>query len=106
MEDRQEKLDRRQEQPEEPQPEFEREFIVKNPRGLHSRPGGDLVKLAASLPCEVYFSKNGKTVNGKSMIGVLSLGAKFGDKVTVKTRGSNALEALNRLGALIDSVME
>lgn len=88
------------------QQEFEGEFTVQNPRGLHARPGGDLVKLATSFPCEVYFGKNGKMVNGKSMIGLLSLGPKFGDKMIVRTRGERAEEALAKLGEMIESVLE
>jgi phosphocarrier protein len=86
--------------------EFEGEFTVQNPRGLHARPGGDLIKLACSYPCEVYFGKNGKMVNGKSMIGLLSLGPKFGEKLTVRTKGEKAEEALAKLGEMIESVLE
>jgi phosphocarrier protein len=82
------------------------EFTVKNPRGLHARPGGDLIKLANSFPCEVYFGKNGKMVNGKSMIGLLSLGPKFGDRLTVRTKGERAREAFLKLGEMIESVLE
>jgi|GEM_PF-278372 len=86
--------------------ECEGEFTVKNPRGLHARPGGDLVRLASSFPCEVYIGKDGKMVNAKSMIGLLSLGPKFGDRLIVRTKGERAREAFSKLGEMIESVLE
>ncbi len=81
-------------------------FTVKNPTGLHARPATLLVQKATSFPCEVMIVKDGKEMNAKSIMGIMSLAAKQGDQLTVITNGEKEAEALEAIGAIIESVME
>ena len=51
--------------------------LVKNPIGVHLRPAGDIAEAAIKYKkCEIYLSSSGRTVNGKSLLSILSLGIK------------------------------
>jgi phosphotransferase system HPr (HPr) family protein len=75
---------------------------IKNRQGLHARPAGLLVKEAARFQSEVFFSKNGLEVNGKSIMGVMMLAAEVGSEIAIRAEGTDAKEALEALIALID----
>ncbi len=85
---------------------MEKIFTVKNPTGIHARPATQLVQTANSFPCEVIIEKDGKQMNAKSIMGIMSLAAKQGDKLTVITKGEKEAEALNAIGAIIEAVLE
>jgi phosphocarrier protein HPr len=85
---------------------MQKDFIVQNPLGIHSRPAGDLMKKAKSFPCEVSIIKGTKKVNAKSIVGVLALEMRYGDKVTLATIGEQEEIALNEIGKLLESVLE
>lgn len=54
-------------------------ILVQNPIGVHLRPAGDIAEAAIKFKkCEVYLSSGGRTVNGKSLLSILSLGIKQG----------------------------
>jgi len=68
-------------------------YIIKDPMGFHARPAGLMVKAINKLPCEVKISLNDKTVDGKRLYAVLSLGAKTNDEITITCQGENEKEA-------------
>jgi len=76
-----------------------RELTVANELGIHARPAQHIVKLAARYAAELFLTKDGNRVNGKSIMGVLMLAAEQGSTVTLEADGPDA-EAL--LGALED----
>ncbi|WP_353893099.1 HPr family phosphocarrier protein [Proteinivorax hydrogeniformans] len=76
---------------------------VKNESGLHARPASLFVKEAGKFESEIFIVKDDKEVNGKSIMGVMSLGAKSGTELTIKAEGSDAKEALEALEQLIKS---
>jgi phosphocarrier protein len=78
----------------------EREFKVMNAHGLHARSGALLVKTANRYPCEIKISKDGTSVNAKSIMGVLMLAAGKGSMLTVTAEGEKAEEAVTALGEL------
>ncbi|MGZ9582913.1 HPr family phosphocarrier protein [Paenibacillus marinisediminis] len=84
----------------------QRDYTVKNPRGIHATPAGALVQLASSYSCEVLLIKENQTINAKSIIGLLSLEAKCGETLTVMTVGEQAEKALTDVGKKIESVLE
>jgi phosphocarrier protein HPr len=77
-----------------------REFKVLNAHGLHARSGALLVKTANRFPCDIKISKDGTSVNAKSIMGVLILAAGTGSLLTVTAEGEKALEAVTALGEL------
>lgn len=81
-------------------------FTVQNPQGLHARPASLFVQKATAFPCEIHVSKGGKTINGKSIMGLMSLAIAKGDEVIIETNGDKAEEALQELGNVIEMVHE
>lgn len=66
------------------------EYTVTDDAGLHARPAANLARQAATLASEVAVAFGGKSVNAKSMIAVMSLGAHTGDTVTFTLVGDAA----------------
>lgn len=64
-------------------------YTIKDEQGIHARPAGELVKAAAAYPCKVTISKDGKEVDAKRILGVMGLGVKCGEEITVCTDGEN-----------------
>ena len=80
----------------------ERTVLIVNELGLHARAATKFVQLAGKYPtCEVFVSKDGHEVNGKSIMGVLMLVAAKGSTVTVRAKGADAAAAVAALVHLI-----
>ena len=78
-----------------------REIEIVNKLGLHARPCSKFVKLAGTFDCEVWVTKDGDTVNGKSIMGLMMLAAGIGSKLTIVCEGSDAAGALDAVARLI-----
>ncbi|MCM3163013.1 MULTISPECIES: phosphocarrier protein HPr [Metabacillus] len=77
----------------------EKSFTITSEAGLHARPATALVNAVNSFTADVNLEANGRTVNLKSIMGVMSLGISKGTKVTITASGSDeqaALEAVER----------
>lgn len=79
-----------------------RTVALRNKRGLHARASAKFVTLASELPCPVEVRKDGYTVVGTSIMGLMMLGAAKGDSVTISGEGAGAEEAVDRLAALVE----
>ncbi len=79
----------------------EQTTTIQNRLGLHARPAAEFVKLAAKFQSEISVGKDGMWVNGKSIMGVMTLAAEFGSEVTVRAEGDDAKEALEALVGLL-----
>jgi len=77
---------------------------IKNPTGLHARPASDFCKLANSLGCDIKLEKEGKAINGKSVIAIMSLGVGQGSTLQIRTEGEGEEEALNSLVSYFDTL--
>jgi phosphocarrier protein HPr len=69
---------------------------------MHTRPAAALVKLAAKYKAEFFIEKDGLEINGKSIIGVMTLAAEQGSTMLLKLDGDDEQEALKDLVALVD----
>jgi phosphocarrier protein len=78
-------------------------FKIKNKLGIHARPAGQMVKTASKFSSDVYISKNGNEVNGKSIMGILMLEAGYGSEIVLRLDGDDEFEALQALEDLIDN---
>jgi phosphocarrier protein len=78
------------------------EFIIKNRLGLHARASAKLVQTANRFRSEVFISKEGEEVNGKSIMGILMLAAAIGAKIEVRVSGEDAAEAFAAISQLIE----
>lgn len=75
----------------------EREVEVLNSQGLHARPAALFVQIAAKYDSVVTVSKDGESVNGKSIMGILMLGAQKNSKVILSAVGPDAEQVVNEL---------
>ena len=71
----------------------EKEVVIRNKAGIHTRPASLLVKLAAKFKSDFYIIKEGFQINGKSIIGVMSLAAEYGSTLTLKFDGTDEVKA-------------
>lgn len=65
-------------------------FIVINDKGLHTRPSTELVKCATSFRAQVNLTYQGLVVDGKSLLGILTLAACRGSRIEVEAIGDDA----------------
>lgn len=79
----------------------ERTVEIVNPLGLHARPAAEFVKIAARFTAEISVAKDGYAVNGKSIMGVMTLAAECGSSITIRAEGEDAEEAVDALAALV-----
>ncbi|SCH18543.1 MULTISPECIES: HPr family phosphocarrier protein [unclassified Romboutsia] len=81
---------------------MEKIVSIKNASGLHARPAGMFVKKAAEFKATVEVIAKGKTVNAKSIMGIMSLGLGKGDELTISAKGEDEEAAVNTLVELIE----
>ncbi len=83
-----------------------RRVTVANRLGLHARPAAELVKLASGFRAEVKISKDGLEVNGKSILGVMTLAAEQGSELVLSAHGDDAEAALESLETFLSREFE
>jgi phosphotransferase system HPr (HPr) family protein len=81
-----------------------REFLITNASGLHTRPGNDFVKLAKQFSCSIAVSKDGKRVDGKSLLKLMKINVIQGDTISISCDGPDEEKALESLGAYLASL--
>ena len=74
---------------------------IDNQRELHALAAAKFVKIASNYDIEVTVSKDGQTVSGISIMGLLMLAVMPGDKIVLETTGAQAIEELKALSDLI-----
>jgi phosphocarrier protein HPr len=81
--------------------EASREFQIINKKGLHARATAKFVQCCEKFDAVIAVTKDGETVGGSSIMGILTLGAGIGSRITVSASGPQAVEALDALEALV-----
>ena len=71
---------------------IEKEVTIINQAGMHTRPASAIVKIAAKYKADFYIAKNGFEIKGKSIIGVMTLAAEQGSKLTLRFNGQDEQE--------------
>ena len=79
----------------------ERSLRIVNEKGLHARASARFVEVVEWFDAEAEVEKDGQTVSGDSIMGLLTLGAARGSTVTVRTRGAEADALADALEALV-----
>ena len=82
-------------------PRLERSFEIVNSLGLHARAAAQLVQVANRFRSDITVEKDGLTVNGKSIMGVLTLAAAKGSQILVACEGEDAPAAMEALARVI-----
>ena len=80
----------------------EREVTIRNRSGLHTRPAATLVKTAARFASDFFIIKDDMEINGKSIIGVMTLAAEQGSKLLLRFDGEDEQAACDAIVSLIE----
>jgi phosphocarrier protein HPr len=81
----------------------ERRVTIVNELGLHARPAAAFVKVAGQFAADVSVSRDEMVVNGKSIMGVMTLAAECGSAIVIKAQGEDAAAAAAALAALVEA---
>ena len=84
----------------------ERIVTIRNRAGMHARPAALLVKTASGFSSQIFIEKDSERVNGKSIMGVITLGATFNTPLKIIAEGPDETEAVNALQRLFDTRFE
>jgi phosphocarrier protein len=87
-------------------PLIKKELIVKNKQGLHARPAAVFVQIANKFDARITVRHDDEEVNGKSIMGILMLGAEKDSLIIVEAEGTDAEAALVELEKLISNEEE
>ena len=78
-----------------------RAVTVTNPLGLHARAAARFVHAASAFQATIRVRRGGREVDGKSIMGILLLSASQGSEITISAHGTDEVEAVNALHALV-----
>lgn len=81
---------------------IKKKVTILNSTGLHARPAAALVKLASNFQSDFYIHSYGYRVNGKSILGVMTLAAEHGAQLELEWSGPDETEAMKAITELID----
>jgi len=75
---------------------------IKNKLGVHARAAALLVQTVNKFAAQITFSADGQSTDGRSILGVMSLGVPKGSKIQIEANGEDAEKAVKALETLID----
>jgi phosphocarrier protein HPr len=84
----------------------ERIVTIRNRAGMHARPAALLVKTASGFASQIYLEKDSERVNGKSIMGVITLGATYNTPLKIIAEGPDEAQAVDALQKLFDRRFE
>jgi catabolite repression HPr-like protein len=79
----------------------EQKVVVRLRTGLLARPAALFVQEANRFTSEIFVEKDGKSVNAKSIMGIMSLAIAHGQEITIRAEGSDAEDAVRELAAMV-----
>lgn len=78
-------------------------YKITDELGIHARPAGILVKAASDFKSAITIEKDGKTADAKRIFGVMGLGVKCGEIITVRAEGSDEADAIAAIEKLLEN---
>ena len=81
---------------------IQKDVIIRNRAGLHTRPAATIVKKASQYRCDLFINKDGFRINGKSIIGVMTLAAEQGSSLTLEFDGPDEQAACEEIVAYFE----
>jgi phosphocarrier protein len=78
------------------------EVVIPNKKGLHARASAQFVRIASGFSCKVKVTREGHTVGGTSIMGLMMLAAGQGHSILIEAEGTDARAALEALIALVE----
>lgn len=82
------------------------DVTIKNRAGIHARPAALIVQTANEFDCEIFLEKDNNSINAKSIMGIITLGAGYNSVVNVKTEGDDEQAALEAIVKLFENRFE
>lgn len=82
------------------------EITIKNPTGLHTRPGSEFVKLAKTFASDISIKKGEKSANAKSLVKVLQIGISQNDVIMISANGEDEEKAIASIADYINNLSE
>ncbi len=82
---------------------LKKNIVVTNPEGIHARPASALVRLAGKFESEFFIHTHGYKINGKSILGVLTLAAECGANLELETSGPDEKKAMDAIVELFEN---
>jgi phosphocarrier protein HPr len=80
----------------------EKNVLIQNKLGMHLRAAAVFIEAANRFSCQVYVRKDERSVNAKSIMGLMTLGATYGSEIAIQTDGDDETEALQSLLAVVN----
>lgn len=80
-----------------------KEITVRNKQGLHARPAALFVQIANKFDSKITVKREKEAVNGKSIMGILMLGAEQGSVIVIEAEGHDAHQAMKELEKIVES---
>ena len=84
----------------------EQMVTIQNRAGIHARPSALLVQTAKDFQSNIYLEKGNDRINGKSIMGILTLGASYGTELKVIVEGEDEQAALDAMVKLFNKKFE
>ena len=84
-------------------PLIKKQLVVKNKQGLHARPAALFVQIANKFDSRITVTGGNEEVNGKSIMGILMLGAEKGTTIVIEVEGDDAATALSELERVVNN---
>ncbi|MBN2738262.1 MAG: HPr family phosphocarrier protein [Spirochaetales bacterium] len=85
---------------------IEKKVVIKNRAGIHARPAALLVQTATQFSSKILIEKENEKINGKSIMGVISLGATYQSELNLIVEGDDEVEAVEALVNLFETRFE
>ncbi|MBN2050319.1 MAG: HPr family phosphocarrier protein [Spirochaetales bacterium] len=83
-----------------------KEITIRNRAGIHARPAALIVQKANEFDSQIYFEKDHNKINGKSIMGIITLGAGYNTTLTVTVEGADEEAALQAIVQLFENRFE
>lgn len=87
-------------------PLIEKNIIVQNKKGLHARPAAMFVQMVSKYDVHVTVTKDGEKINGKSIMGLLTLGAIYNTSLLVTVEGQDAIVTMSEIESFFNKQEE
>jgi phosphocarrier protein HPr len=84
----------------------EKDVVIKNRAGIHARPASLLVQTASRFGSQIYLEKDGERINGKSIMGIITLGATYNTPIRIIAEGADEEEAVSAIARLFETKFE
>jgi phosphocarrier protein len=85
---------------------IEKDVVVKNRAGIHARPAALIVQTASQFSSQIEFKNDHETINAKSIMGIITLGASYNSTITISADGEDEQQAVDRLVELFENRFE